>query len=157
MTSIHSALDRRLERHEFNVLDVLQRLVDASGREVGVGIGIAMTREMFRRREHATLVRAINVGADHRGYLLRVFAEGTRVDDGICGVGIHIRVGKEIPFHADGARFFGGDASEVAREVRVVSGSEGHGVRETSNAIEAHGEAALKVGSDEQGKLGVAL
>ena len=56
--------------------------------------------------------RAANVSRNEVAHLLRIFSERAGIDDGICGIGIHIGIGKEIPMHSDGAGFLGADAAE---------------------------------------------
>src|ERR1035438_7690052 len=116
-----------------------------------------MSGKVFGGGQHPALVGAADISrykiSDRGG----IAAEGARVDDRIRRIGIYVGVGEEIPLHSDGARFEGGNATKEFGVFDFAGGSEGHGVGKDGGAIQAHGDAAFKVGSDDQRQLRGAL
>jgi hypothetical protein len=98
-------------------------------------------------------MRALYVGRDQIADLLGIFSEGARVDDGIGGVRVHVGVGEKIPVNADGTRLFGGDAAEGFGVFCFAVAAESHGVRKYGGAHQAHGDAAFKIGREQQRQL----
>jgi len=146
-----------MARREFNRIEVSAVAVNAGHAEVRIGRRVAMSGEMLHRGQHSGFMRALDVGCDQIADLLRVLAEGTRVDDGIFRVGIDVGVRKEVPVNADGAGFFGGDAAEGFGVFHSAVGAEGHGVRENGASHQAHGDAAFKICGKQQRQLRFAL
>src|SRR3954471_14315109 len=99
--------------------------------------------------------RGANEGGGELADLMRIFTPGTRIDDGVLGVGVYVGDGKKIPLHSDSPRFLCGDAREGLSISRIPGRGESHGVREDSGAVEAIREAAFKVGGEEQGQVGI--
>ena len=102
-------------------------------------------------------MRSLDVGGDEISHLLRVLAERPGVDDGVGGIGIHVRIRKEIPVNADGARFFCVDAAEVLGVRRAAHCAKGHRMGKNRGADKTHRYSALKVGGEEQRQFGVLL
>ena len=122
-----------------------------------IGCGVAVAGKMFGRGHHSGGARSPDVGGDEFSNLLGIFSEGTGIDDGIRGIRVNVGIGKEIPVHADCAGFLGGDAAEGLRIFCLSGSSEGHGMREHSGAVKAHGDPALKIGGHKQRPFGLLL
>src|SRR5689334_291183 len=108
---------------------------------------------MFDRGEHSVFAGASNVCSYQITDLHRIFAKRTGVNDGVCRVGIDVCIGEKIPMHADSTRLGGSDSTEVFREIIFASCTERHSVRKHYRAVEPHGDATLKIGSDQQREL----
>ena len=108
---------------------------------------------MFGRGHHAGIPRRPYVSADHLRDLLGVFAEGTRVDDGIGRVRVHVGDGIKVPLHADGARLLGDNLGETFNISRVAGGAKGHGMGKHRGAIQPGGEPPLEVGGKDEGQM----
>src|SRR6202047_4003559 len=122
-----------------------------------IGRSVSVTGEVFDGGQHSAFVRALDISRDQIADLLRVFSEGTRINDGIRRVRVNIGVGKEIPLYADGTRFLGTDAAEGLNVFGLAISAESHGVREDGGAHQPHGDAALKIGGKYQRKFGFFL
>ena len=119
-----------------------------------IGCGIAVSRKVFGCHQHSPFVSALNVRRHEIAHLLRIFSEGTRVDDGIRRIGVHVSIGKEIPVHSDGPRFQRGDASKGFGIFGFAGSSKGHRVGKNGSPIQTHGHAALEVRFHQQRQLG---
>src|SRR6202030_431153 len=122
-----------------------------------IGCGIAVAGKMLGSDQHSGGVRAANVGGNEIGDLLRIFAKGTRIDDGVIGSGIDVGYREKIPMHTDGASLLASDSSEIFCELRVPAGANGHRVGESGGSVQAVAHAQLEIGSNKQRKLGVTL
>ncbi len=131
--------------------------VHTGNAEMRVGSGVAVTREVLHRSQHSRLVRSLNVGRDQIAHLFGIFSEGSRVNDGVGGIRVHVGVREKIPVHTDGSGFLGGDAAEGLRVLDVAIGSEGHGVRKVRGPQQPRGDTALKVSREQQRQLGFPL
>uniref|UniRef100_E6QLE1 Uncharacterized protein n=1 Tax=mine drainage metagenome TaxID=410659 RepID=E6QLE1_9ZZZZ len=147
---VHPGGNCGAEGREFERVKPVERSIDAGESEVGVGVGIAVAGEVFGGGEQARGVSARDVGRDHGADQGWISTEGAGVDDWIGGVGVDVGDGKPVPVDADGAGFEGGDAPELAGKLRVASRAEGHGCGEGRCAVQAHGQPALEVSSEEQ-------
>src|SRR5208282_619734 len=116
-----------------------------------VGSSVAVSGKMFGRGQHAALVSAADVRRHEIAYLLGVFSERARVDDGIRRIGIHVGIGEEIPMHSNGPRLERGDASEDFGIFRFAGRAKGHGMGENGRAIQTHGHSALEICRDNEG------
>ena len=154
---IHATLNSFLERGQFDGLQMRDIAVHAGDAEVGIGIGIAVSRKVLGSSEHASCMCAADVSSKQIAHLLGIFSKGTRVDDGICGIGVDVRYRKEIPVHADGTRFLRCDPTKIFGIFRFAGGSKGHGVREDSGSIQTHGNTPLKISGEYQWQLGLFL
>ena len=68
---------------------------------MGVGRGIAVTREMFEGGGDAVVLEAFDFLGDHFGDELWVGTERAGADNGIFGVGINVGNGGEIDIKAE--------------------------------------------------------
>src|SRR3981081_211123 len=109
---VHSRLNRLLEGWQLDRIQTRSVAGDLSEAEMRIGSSVAVSGKVFGCDQHPALVSASDVCRHKIADLLRVFSEGTRVDDGIRGVRIHVSIGKEIPMHSDGTRFKGSDPSK---------------------------------------------
>ena len=118
---------------------------------------VSVAGEVFDRSHHPVSPCATNVGRYQISDLSRIFAKGTRIDDGVRRVGVYIRNRKEIPMHADGAGFLGRDPAKGLGILLLARRTERHGVRKHGGPLQPHRHAALKVSGKKQRQLGVAL
>ena len=118
-----------------------------------VGRSVAVSRKVLHRGQHSGFVRSLNVGRDQIADLFGIFSEGTRVDDGIGGIRVHVRVREKIPVHADGSGFLTSDEAESLGVFDIAIGAKGHRVRKVGGPQQAHGEAALKISREQQRQL----
>src|ERR1700723_3117112 len=98
--AVGSGGDCRAERNQLQALEAFA--VGVNDREVDVRIsgGVAMTRKMFCRREAAIFLYAMHEGGHVLGNFLRIFAERTRVDDGIIRIVVYVGVRRVNPLDA---------------------------------------------------------
>src|SRR5271166_1403510 len=116
-----------------------------------------MPRKMLDSGQHAVLVRALDVGGYHISDELGILAERTRVDDGVGWVRVDVGIGKPVPVNADGARLLRSNASGLSRKFHVPGGAKRHRMWKIGSFVEAKGEPALEISSENQWKLGVLL
>src|SRR5439155_16122497 len=97
--------DGRAEGNEFKLIK--SSAVRANYREINVRVcsRVAVARKMFGRRQSVIFLHAANELVHKLRDALRIFAEGSRVDDRISRIVVHIRVRRIDPVNSDGARF----------------------------------------------------
>ncbi len=102
------ALAEGRQLHGFNSIVIG---IQARQRQMAVFGGVTMAGEMLGGDQHGILavrMRAVDVGFHEARHLLRVFAEGADVDDGIIGVIVNVGHRREQPVDAHGARIASG-------------------------------------------------
>ncbi len=90
-------------------------------------------------------------------HVLRIFAERADVDDRVVGIVVDVRIRREDPVHAGGARFERGVFAGGVGELRIARGADGHGGRERRAFVEAHPGAGLEIRADQQRNFRAAL
>src|SRR5439155_21129007 len=97
--------------------------VGANHRQINVRVrgGVAVSGEMFSGCQSAIFADAANKLAHKLRDALRIFAEGSRVDNRIAGIVVYIRVGSIDPMNADGACFERGYFSDGVRVFEVAA------------------------------------
>src|SRR5580704_1449225 len=118
---------------------------------------ITVAGEMFHTRQAAIFFNAADELRNVFGDALRNFAEGTNVDDGIVGIVVHVRVGRENPAYAGCARFECGYFADGVSSSWIVGCGDGHRRGERSAFVDAHSCAGFKIRADEQRSLRVFL
>ena len=104
---------------------------------------------MFSGCQSAIFADAANKLAYKLRDTLRIFPEGPRVDDGIAGIVVYIRVGSIDPMNADGACFERGDFAHGVGVFKISASGERHGRWKRSAFIQAHRCPALEIRADE--------
>ena len=96
----HAGGDGRAKRSELDAVQM--RAVAGHGRQIEMRIGarIAVAGEMLGGGEPAVFLDAAHEGGDKFGHARGVFAERARVDDGIVGIAVDVRIGRENPRNA---------------------------------------------------------
>jgi len=150
---VYTGFNCVLEGRQLDSIEARPIASHFSNTEMRIGRRIAVPGKMLGGDEHPALMGAADIGRHKIADLRRISSEGTRVDDGIGGIGIHVGIGKEILMHADGSRFERGDAAKDFCILHFACGSEGHRMRKDGRAIQAHGNATLKISGDNQGQL----
>ena len=82
---------------------------------MGVLSRVAVTWKVLRTEKNIVCrvrVSPFDEGRDVGGDCLRIFAEGARVDDGIVGIVVDVRIGREGPVNTKSARLAGGGCAE---------------------------------------------
>ncbi|GDY76984.1 hypothetical protein SAV31267_064690 [Streptomyces avermitilis] len=74
--------------------------VDARQRVVGVDRRVSVAGEVFGAGGDARRLEAGDVGGRVPGHQVRVGAEGADADDGVAGVGVHVRGGRPVEIDA---------------------------------------------------------
>src|SRR5271169_5913413 len=82
---------------QFNALQVRAVARDRGEVEMRIRAGIAMAGKMFGGSQASVFLNAADEGGDKFGDARGVFAERSRVDDGIIGVAVHVRVRRKYP------------------------------------------------------------
>ncbi len=126
---IDSSLDGFAERRQIDRLQLRRVVVDSSYGQMGVRRRVAVAGEMFGGRHHSARPCAADISRHQVSYLLRIFPKGTRTDNWVRGIGIHVGHRKEIPMHAQRTALLCGDAAELLGIGQFASGPEGHGMR----------------------------
>src|SRR6184192_2911032 len=83
---------------------------------------------MFGGCQSAIFTHSANKLAYKLRDTLRIFPEGPRVDDGIAGIVVYIRVGSIDPMNADGACFERGDFAHGVGVFKISASGERHAV-----------------------------
>ena len=120
MTASECALMPASKGGKLDGIQPFQRGIDASQVEMGVGVGVAVAGEVLQRGEHAALVRAADVRGYHGRDLGRIFTVGTRVDDRVLRINLHIGNWVEVPVDAQCARFLSHNLCELLDILRIV-------------------------------------
>ena len=141
----------RAKRRQFHRVEMGAVARDGGQVEMRVDLSIAVAGEMFGRGKRAVFFNAADVCFDERRNPLRIFAERAHVDDGVVGVAVYVRDGRENPVHANGPRFGRGNASDRVGVLGTAGRSNGHGMRKRRAILEAHGGAAFEIRRKEQG------
>ena len=154
---IHSGCNRLAKRRKFDGIQARPISAHARHSQVRVGGRVAVSGKMLHRRQHAALMRALDICGDHVADLLRILSKRTRVDDGIRRIRVHVRIRKEIPMHPDRARFQRRDAPKIFRVLQLAVGAEGHRVREIRAPDQPDRHPALEIRRNQQRQLRFAL
>ena len=117
---IHTSFDGFAKGRKLHAVQPGAVSRDLSHAEMRVSCGVAVSGKMFDCSQHSVGACASDISHNQVADLLRVFSEGTGVDDWISRVRIYISIGKEIPVHADGTCFLGGDPAECFRVVQLA-------------------------------------
>ena len=115
---------------QFDAVEMFAIAVDCRQVEMRIGAGVAVSREMLCGGQAAVFFDSANERGDEFGDARGIFAEGTRVDDGIVGVAVDIGVGRENPGDAGGLRFQRRDFAHRVGVFRAARRGHGHGMRE---------------------------
>jgi hypothetical protein len=111
---------------------------------------IAVTGKMFGGRERAMVLHAAHEFRDKVGYAMRIFAERADVDDRVVGIVVEVRIGRENPIDAGGARLERGDPAGLIRKFGIARRTDRHRRRERRAFVDSHARAGFKVSTDEQ-------
>ena len=111
---------------------------------------VAVAGEVLQRGDDAAGLQPLDSGAYQRAHPRRILAERPDVDHRIARVVVDVGDGREVDVHADGARLRAGDPRRLAHQPGVSSRAEGHRAREPGRAVDAHADAVLEIGADEQ-------
>ncbi len=118
--------------------------------EVRVDLSIAVAGKMLGRGKRAVFFDAAHIRFDEGRNPLRIFAERTHVDDGILGVAVYVRNGRENQMNANSPRFSRGNAADGKGVFGTAGRSDGHGMRKRRAILEPHGSAAFEIRRKEQ-------
>src|SRR5260370_35665117 len=103
----HDAVDLSRNRSaEGNKSQTIQsRGVGANHRKINVRVssGVAVARKMFGGRQAAVFLHATDELTHKFGDTLRIFTEGSRVDDGVSRIIVYIRIRRINPVNSHGA------------------------------------------------------
>ncbi len=115
---------------EFNSIQMRAVTGNSWKVEMRVRAGIAVAGEVLRRwRVRRSLQRRARRRRPEFRYAFRVFAERTRVDDGIIWIAVDVRIGRKNPRDSDGFRLKGGDFAHGVGVFRIAGGGHSHVVR----------------------------
>src|SRR5688572_1442448 len=95
-----------------------------------------MTGKMLPRGEHPVLLQAADEGRSQRRHELRVLAKGSRSDDRIVAVVVHIEHGRKCEVHSKRTAFDGSDPTLVIAKAAVARSPERHLVQEERRTAE---------------------
>ena len=126
-------------------------------REMRIDADVAVARKMLGGGEGAVFLHAANELGDVFGNALRVFAERAHIDDGIIGIVVHVRVGRENPVHARGARFERDGFADRVGELGIARGGDGHRGGKRRAFVEPHAGAGFEVRAEQQRNFRAAL
>ena len=90
-------------------------------------------------------------------HALRIFPKRPRINDGICGIVVHVRIRRVHPVDAGGAGLKRGDLSHGIGIFGIAASRHGHCGGEGCALIVAHRRATLEIRPDEQRQLGLCL
>ena len=105
---------------------------------------------MLGGRQSAILAHAAHELTHKLRNALRIFAEGPRVDNGIAGIIVYIRVRRIDPMNADGARFDRGDLAHGVSVFQISASRERHSGWKRSAFIQSHRRPALEIRANQQ-------
>ena len=109
---------------------------------MGIYPGIAVAGEVFGAGQNALALHAAHVGEGLAGDVVFVFAKGAEVDDRVVGVVVDVHHWRVIDMDAHPFALATNLASHSFDESFVVLHCpQGHLVRKTYGAIQAHGQA----------------
>src|SRR5437879_2647056 len=111
-----------------------------------IDLSIAVAGEMFRGGKRTVLFDAAYIGVSERSHLVRIFAKGADVDNGVIRVAVDVHDRRENPMDADSARFGRSNAPDGICVLWTAAGRHGHGMRKRCAIIEPHGCTALEIG-----------
>ena len=142
---VRAVLDRGLKGHKLHFFYLVIGLLHGWGSNVAVNSGISMPREVLVRGDHAGIRQPVRPGRPQRRDRLRIIREGTRADDRICRVVIHINVRREINIESDRRHLFAKHPPGLFGIFsRVISGRpNGHASVHPGSAHKADDDPAL--------------
>ena len=97
--------DGRAERRKLDAIEMSEVAGERGQVEMRIAAGVAVPWKMFCSGDSAVLFDAADKRSDKFRDPLRVFAEGSRVNDWIIRIAVDVRIGREDPRHAHSFRF----------------------------------------------------
>jgi hypothetical protein len=152
-----TALDGRAERRQLDRVESGAVEIETRKYEMGVLRDVPVSREVFRGRDLAVFLCAVDVCGRHSGDESDVFAEGTNADDGILRVVVDVDDRIEIDVDSHRTPFFRGDGSGEARHFGIVCRSDRHRERKACCSRHHVTDPAFEIRGYEQWDLREAL
>jgi hypothetical protein len=91
-----------------------------------VYIRIAVAREVFTRRDHSVILKAMDESDAEPGIELGVFAVRTSVDDRIVGIVVYVQDWGIRDMNPKGSPFYGCKATHLVRQRCIAGGANRH-------------------------------
>ena len=120
-------------------------------RQMGIHLGIAVTRKMLGRCQHPGLLGSRDKCRTQTAHCLRVLSVGSNVDDRVGRIVVDIHHRRKHPVDPQASGFLGGDPSLPAGPLLRSGGPHGHVPGQGEGVANAEGGSALEVGSNQQG------
>ena len=142
---IRSRLDARRKRRQLHRIQPLGRCIHPRHLQVRIRVRIAMPGKVFQRRQHPTLMRPAYVRGHHRRHRRRVLPKGSRVDNRVLRIDLHIRDRIKVPSNPQRPRLLRDNLRPLLDIRRIARRSERHRVRKIFHRAQPHPRPALKV------------
>ena len=147
---INARLEGGAERHELELLELGQALVDARQTGVGVRRRVAMAGEVLGAAADALALDSLEHRAAQLAHELGPVGERAQADDGVVRVVVDVHHRGKVDVDAKGAQLISHDLAALARKVGAARGAEGHVARHGATAAQAVDDAALLVDAEQK-------
>src|ERR1043165_6924787 len=97
----HARAHGGTEGEELDAVQARRRRVDTCQLEMGVLLGVAMSRKVFPSSQHPVVLDAVNEGNAKLGDELWVFSERPKADDGVLRIVVDVEHGRERDVNAE--------------------------------------------------------
>jgi len=141
-----AASDQFPERIQFYRIETIPLMRYQRNGIVRIDLRITMPGVMFRRRDHISVLHAMRVRVRQLCDKLRIFTQGTDVDDGILRVVVDVGNGCVILVYADCTGFLRNRPSHRVGEQGIPRGGQGHHGRKFSSTRQSHSQTVFEVG-----------
>ena len=118
-------LDACFKSHHLAVQHLVPRLLSRGIAIVRVGLGVAMTGKMLDAPRDARRLQALKIVGHHGSRHSRVAAEGTRTDDDVLGIGVHVGHRGEVDVKAIAFQIRTNGVATLVGIARVARTSDG--------------------------------
>ena len=156
-STVDSIINQVLERSQFDVADLFHRARHGGQRHVGVGGGVAVTREVLHRGYQAFTLHSHGVCHTFFANFFRILTKTAHPYDGVCRIGIDVDNRRKIHMDAHALALLGHLLTHLINQFIVVDSAQSHLVRVSDGVLEAHGQAPFRIDGDHKRRLGERL
>ena len=155
--TIDTIINHVLERSQLDVANLFHRARHGGQGHVGVGSGVAVTREMFHRGYQAFTLHPHGVSHTFFAYFFRILTKTTHPDDGVGRIGIDVDHRRKIHMDAHALALLGHLLTHLINQLIVVDSAQSHLIGISDGVLESHGQAPFRIDGDHKRRFGKRL